>query len=64
MKDLTDAGFVSQGGTNHEHFTKGNVFVQVPRHREIPDQTAKRILRQAGLRYLRPPLSIRQRTGV
>lgn len=50
VKELTDSGFVSQGGTNHEHFTKGDRFVQVPRHREIPDQTAKRILRQAGLR--------------
>lgn len=50
VKELVDAGFVPQGGTRHEHFTKGDRFVQVPRHRTIPDETAKRILRQAGLR--------------
>ncbi len=50
VKALTDAGFTSTGGTNHEHFVKGTTRVLVPRHREIPDITAKAILRQAGLR--------------
>ena len=50
VKELTDAGFISDGGTNHEHFIKDGKMVNVPRHREIPDQIAKRILKQAGLR--------------
>lgn len=50
VKMLKKAGFVSTGGTNHEHFTKGNVTVLVKRHREIPDEIAKKILREAGLR--------------
>ena len=50
VKALRDAGFVSTGGTNHEHFSNGALKVMVPRHREIPDTTAQCILRQAGLR--------------
>ena len=50
VKRLLEAGYISDGGTNHEHFIKGGRTVLVPRHREIPDQTAKRILGQAGLR--------------
>ena len=40
----------SVGGTKHERYTNGEVTVQVKRHREIEDATAKRILKQAGLR--------------
>lgn len=50
VKALIEAGFESDGGTNHEHFKKGKVKVVVPRHREITDQMAKVILKQAGLR--------------
>lgn len=50
VRILLEAGFVSKGGTKHEAFTNGEVVVRVKRHREIEDQTAKRILRQAGLR--------------
>lgn len=50
VRILEEAGFVHRGGTNHEKFTKGTVTVMVKRHRDIPAQTAKRILRQAGLR--------------
>ncbi|WP_165048563.1 MULTISPECIES: type II toxin-antitoxin system HicA family toxin [unclassified Adlercreutzia] len=50
VRALVEGGYVSDGGTNHEHFVKGTKVVMVPRHREIPDETAKRILRQAGLR--------------
>lgn len=50
VKRLLDAGFVSQGGTNHEKFVHpdGRVTV-VPRHREIGEATARSIYRQAGL---------------
>nr|DAI02669.1 MAG TPA: putative mRNA interferase toxin [Caudoviricetes sp.] len=50
VRILTDAGFKSIGGSNHEKFRRGSVTVRVKRHREIEDETAKRILRQAGLR--------------
>lgn len=49
VKTLLEAGFESDGGTNHEHFRKGKLTIMVPRHREITDQMAKVILRQAGL---------------
>ena len=52
-----EAGFISRGGTNHEKFVKGDKLVLVKRHREIEDQIAKRILRQAGLRPA--PLGLR-----
>ncbi len=50
VKILLENGWASRGGTNHEHFWKEGKMVMVKRHREIEDQTAKRILRQAGLR--------------
>ncbi len=50
VRILESNGFVSRGGANHEHFCKGAKMVLVKRHREIEDEVAKRILRQAGLR--------------
>lgn len=50
VKILLDAGFESRGGTKHEKFTRGTVTVRVKRHREIEDETAKRILKAAGVR--------------
>jgi predicted RNA binding protein YcfA (HicA-like mRNA interferase family) len=50
IRILEEAGFISKGGTNHEKFVKGDKLVLVKRHREIEEQIAKRILRQAGLR--------------
>ncbi len=50
VKMLQDGGFWSDGGTRHEHFTNGKTTVLVKRHTEIPDEIAKKILRQAGLR--------------
>lgn len=47
---LLDAGFTSRGGTKHEMFVKGATRVLVKRHREIDDDTARKILREAGLR--------------
>lgn len=47
---LEERGFLSKGGTKHEKSACGEVAVLVPRHREIPDQVAKRILRDSGLR--------------
>ena len=50
VKELKEAGFKSQGGTNHEKFihSDGRSTV-VPRHREIPNRMASIIRRQAGI---------------
>ena len=50
IKALEDAGFRSEGGTNHEKFRHpdGRQTV-VPRHREIPNLLEKVIRKQAGL---------------
>ena len=50
VRILLQAGFMPCGGTKHEWFVKGDARVLVKRHREIEDASAKRILRQAGLR--------------
>lgn len=50
VRILEADGWVSRGGTNHEHFWKNGRMIMVKRHREIADQIAKRILREAGLR--------------
>lgn len=47
---LGQAGFYPDGGTEHERFSNGSLVVLVPRHREIPDPTAKAILKQAHIR--------------
>lgn len=50
VRILLLAGFVSRGGTKHEKFERDGVQVKVKRHREIEDETARRILKQAGLK--------------
>lgn len=50
VKELTDAGFVSVGGKRHEVFVKPGFRTEVPRHREIKNQMADIIRRQAGLK--------------
>lgn len=48
--ELESAGYRSCGGTRHEKYKKGSIVVMVPRHREIPDQMANVIRKQAGLK--------------
>ena len=53
IRILEQAGFVqmpSGHASNHDKYRKGKVTVRVKRHREIEDEIAKRILREAGLR--------------
>lgn len=50
VKQLLAAGFVYEKGSNHDKYVKGSVTFTVGRHREISDEMAKVILRQAGLR--------------
>lgn len=48
--ELESAGYRLCGGTRHEKYKKGSIVVMVPRHREIPDQMANVIRKQAGLK--------------
>ncbi len=50
VKELLDAGLVSKGGTNHEVFAKPGFRTEVPRHREIKENLARQIRKQAGLK--------------
>lgn len=47
---LRRSGFHPDGGTNHERWTDGTRFTQVPRHGEIPNQLFEKIKKQAGLK--------------
>lgn len=49
VKELVDAGFINKGGTNHEIFIKPGFRTTVPRHREIDENLARQIRKQAGL---------------
>ncbi len=50
VKMLVSAGWMPYGGTKHEKFYKDGKWILLKRHGEIDETTAKRILRQAGLR--------------
>ena len=52
VKQLTDAGYkIARDDGDHTIFTKsGSRAVQVPRHREINENTARAILKAAGLK--------------
>ena len=39
--------FLREGG-NHEVWTNGTVRIAVPRHREVKENTARAIIKQAG----------------
>lgn len=50
VKCLEAAGFVfKEHGGNHDTYKRGNETEQIPRHREINEITAKKILRKWGL---------------
>ena len=53
-KEVTDLlkkhGLHPDGGKNHEHWTDGIHWTQVPRHREIPNELFEKIKKQAGLK--------------
>ena len=51
IKMLEKAGFVFSGhGGNHDTYKRGNETEQVPRHTEINEITAKKILKKWGLK--------------
>ncbi len=52
-KKLKAAGWVITAGKNHDmakHPDKPGIKIPLPRHREIPEYTAKGILEAAGLK--------------
>lgn len=54
IKKLEDAGFrFKEHGGNHDTYKRGSDTEQVPRHTEINEITAKKILRNGGLSSLR-----------
>ncbi len=46
---LLKAGFIAAGGTKHEKFRRGTATVMVPRHTEIGERLARKILKDAGI---------------
>lgn len=48
--ELLAAGWEKREGGSHTKFVKDGRMVVVPRHREVKDQTARQIRRDAGLR--------------
>lgn len=51
IKKLEAAGFeFKEHGGNHDTYKRGSDIEQVPRHREINEITAKRILKKWGLK--------------
>lgn len=50
VNKLQEAGFVfKRHGNEHEIYIRGGTVIAVPRHREINEITARKILKQAGL---------------
>lgn len=51
IKKLEDAGFqFKEHGGNHDTYKRGSDTEQVPRHKEINEITAKKILKKWGLK--------------
>ena len=46
---LVNAGFVLAGGTRHDKFRRDSVTVMVPRHTEVNEMLARKILKDAGI---------------
>lgn len=51
VKKLLEAGFeFKEHGGNHDTYKRGSDTEQIPRHREINEITAKKILKKWGLK--------------
>lgn len=51
IKKLEDAGFVfKEHGGNHDTYKRGDDTEQIPRHKEINEITAKKILKKWNLK--------------
>jgi predicted RNA binding protein YcfA (HicA-like mRNA interferase family) len=50
VRKLSAAGFICAGRKGpHDVFGRGNLRIAVPRHREIKEYLARKILKEAGL---------------
>lgn len=50
IKNLENAGYyLLRHGGEHDIYTNGTIKVQVPRHRELNEITAKQIIKKAGI---------------
>lgn len=48
---LKEHGYILENhGGNHDIFSNGNKKIPVPRHKEIKENTAKDILKEAGIK--------------
>ncbi|MCI9042245.1 type II toxin-antitoxin system HicA family toxin [Dubosiella newyorkensis] len=51
IKRLGELGFrFERHGANHDLYTDGKIKIPIPRHKEIKEALAKKILEQAGLK--------------
>ncbi|MBP3816592.1 MAG: type II toxin-antitoxin system HicA family toxin [Firmicutes bacterium] len=51
IKKLEKAGFIfEEHGGNHDTYRRGNDVEQIPRHKEISENLAKKILKKWGLK--------------
>lgn len=51
IRKLEEVGFVfKEHGGNHDKYCRGSDIEEVPRHREINEITAKRILKKWGIK--------------
>ena len=51
IKKLEEAGFtLKRNGSDHDVYTRGKDIEEVPRHREINEKLARKILRKWGLK--------------
>ena len=59
VKKLEDAGFVfKEHGGNHDTYKRGDETEQIPRHKEINEITAKKILKKWNLYWNSPNISL------
>ncbi len=50
IKRLENAGFeLKRNGSNHDIYARGSDIEEVPRHREIDEDLAKKIIKRWGL---------------
>ena len=50
IKKLLDAGFVLvRNGSNHDVYAKGSVTEPIPRHNEVPEGLARKILKRNNI---------------
>ncbi|MBC2890253.1 type II toxin-antitoxin system HicA family toxin [Gordonibacter massiliensis (ex Traore et al. 2017)] len=49
VKEVEAQGLKNYGGADHDKFWKPGFLTEIPRHREIDEDTARAIRKQAGI---------------